>query len=51
MERLARHPEYLLKKSWRSKCEQIIKKSRFSMKDDKKTLDEIEFITKQLKIK
>jgi len=48
---LGQSPEYLLQKAWRSKCEQIIKKSRFSMKDDKKTLDEIEFIAKQLKIK
>lgn len=49
--RMGQHPDYLLKKAWRSKCEQIIKKARFSMKDDKKTLDEIEVYAKQLKIK
>ena len=36
---------------WQSKCEQIIMKARFSMKDDKKILEEIEYYAKQLKIK
>jgi DNA-directed RNA polymerase subunit RPC12/RpoP len=36
---------------WYSKCEQIIMKARFSMKDDKKTLEEIEYYAKQLGIK
>ena len=40
-----------LKKAYNSKCKQIIMKARFSMKDDKKTLEEIEFYAKQLKIK
>lgn len=40
-----------LKNTWRSKCEQVIMKARFSMKDDKKTLEEIEHYAKQLKIK
>lgn len=36
---------------WKTKCEQIIMKARLSMKDDKKTLDEIEYYAKQLNIK
>ncbi|RQO34558.1 hypothetical protein DBR39_21290 [Chryseobacterium sp. KBW03] len=35
---------------WRSKCEQIIMRARFSMKEDRKTLEEIENYAKQLKI-
>ena len=35
---------------WKAKCEQIIMKARFSMKEDKKTLDEINYYAKQLKI-
>jgi len=38
-------------RTWKGKCEQIIMKARFAMKDDKKTLDEIEFYAKQLGIK
>jgi hypothetical protein len=41
----------LLVPIWQSKCEQIIMKARFSMKDDKKILEEIEYYAKQLKIK
>lgn len=36
---------------WKSKCEQIIMKARFSMKDDKKTLEHINNYAKELKIK
>lgn len=36
---------------WKTKCEQIIMKARFSMKEDKKTLDEIEYYAKELGIK
>lgn len=36
---------------WLSKCEQIIMKARLSMKEDKKTLEEIEYYAKQLNIK
>ncbi len=36
---------------WKTKCEQIIMKARFSMKEDKKTLDEINYYAKELKIK
>ena len=36
---------------WQAKCEQIIMKARFSMKEDKKTLEEIEYYAKQLNIK
>lgn len=34
---------------WKTKCEQIIMKARFSMKDDKMLLEEIENYAKQLK--
>jgi hypothetical protein len=34
--------------AWRAKCEQIIIKARFSMKDDPNTLAEIEMYSKQL---
>lgn len=37
--------------AWAEKCEQVIMKARFSMKDDKKTLEEIEYYAKQLGIK
>jgi len=36
---------------WHSKCEQVIMKARFSMKDDKKTLEEINHYASTLKIK
>ncbi|NDW11462.1 hypothetical protein D0T50_00980 [Bacteroides sp. 214] len=36
---------------WRAKCEQIIMKARFSMKDDKKLLDEINRYAEELNIK
>ena len=36
---------------WHAKCEQIIMKARFSMKDDKKTLEEINHYASTLKIK
>ena len=36
---------------WKNKCEQIIMKARFSMKDDKVTLAEIMEYAKKLKIK
>lgn len=41
----------VLSKAWKAKAEQTIIKARFSMKDDKKTLEEIDFYAKQLKIK
>tara|TARA_B110000503_G_scaffold7618_1_gene10364 strand:- start:31 stop:798 length:768 start_codon:yes stop_codon:yes gene_type:complete len=37
-----------MKKAWLAKCEQIIIKARFSMKDDKKILEEIEHYAKQI---
>jgi hypothetical protein len=40
-----------LKNTWHSKSEQIIMKARISMKEDKKTLEEIEYYAKQLDIK
>lgn len=36
---------------WRTKCEEIIMKARFSMKNDRSTLAEVEAYAKQLKIK
>lgn len=36
---------------WKTKCEEIIIKARFSMKEDKLTLEQIENYAKQLKIK
>lgn len=36
---------------WKAKCEQIIMKARFAMKEDKKTIEEIEYYTKQIGIK
>jgi len=45
------HPDAILKKAWKSKCEQVITKARFSMKEDKRTLEEIESYAKQLKIR
>jgi len=36
---------------WHAKCEQIIMKAKFSMKDDKKTLEEIGEYAKELDIK
>jgi len=42
---------HILKNAWISKCSQVISKARFSMKNDKKTLEEIEIFAKQLKIK
>ena len=38
-----------MKKTWLAKSQQIIMKARFSMKEDKKTLDEIEHYAKQIK--
>jgi hypothetical protein len=35
---------------WKSKCEQIILKAKFSMKDDNETLNEILYYRKELGI-
>ena len=43
-------PKKNLRKAWTSKAEQIIMKARFAMKDDKKTLEEIEVYAKELGI-
>ncbi len=40
-----------LRKAWRTKCTEIIIKARFSMKNDRKTLEEIEYYARQLGIK
>jgi hypothetical protein len=39
-----------MQKAWLAKSEQIIIKARIAMKDDKKTLEEIEGYAKQLGI-
>lgn len=44
-----RHNQFA--KVWKTKCEQIIMKARLSMKEDKKTLDEVEYYAKQLNTK
>ena len=47
-----RDEDYMyLRPVWLKKCEQIIMKARFSFKDDKKTLEEIEHYAKELGIK
>ena len=43
--------EILYIKAWRSKAEQVIAKARFSLKNDKKLLDEINEYAKKLQIK
>ena len=43
--------EYDIAKAWKAKCEQVIMKARFSMKEDKATLAEIEKYAQELKIK
>lgn len=48
---MGQHPDYLFKKAWLSKCEQLVHKARFSMKDDKKTLEQIENLAKNLNLK
>jgi hypothetical protein len=45
------HPDAILKQVWQTKCEQVITKARLSMKDDKRTLEEVESYAKQLKIR
>lgn len=43
--------QYDIAKAWKAKCEQVIMKARFSMKEDKSTLAEIENYAQELKIK
>lgn len=45
------HPDAVLKNAWKAKCEQLIFKARLSMKDDNKSLEEIENYAKQIGIK
>jgi len=47
----ARNTHNALANAWKNKCHEIVIKARFSMKDDKKILEEIETYAKQLKIK
>jgi hypothetical protein len=44
-------PPLLYKKAWATVCNKIIMKARFSMKDDKSTLAEIEHYAKELGVK
>ena len=44
-------PENKMRKAWRTKCQQIITKARFAMKNDKKLLEEIESYATELGIK
>lgn len=44
-------PKLNYRNAWLGKCEQVISKARFSMKDDKQTLEEINSLAKQLGIK
>ncbi|WP_418851941.1 hypothetical protein [Prevotella sp.] len=46
---LAPYDQKAIAKAWRDKCQQIIIKARFSMKDDPKTLAEVEGYSKLLK--
>lgn len=46
---IALHNEFV--PAWRAKCEQIIIKAKFSMQNDKKTLEDINYYAQQLKIK
>ena len=51
----SKSPEYMDHNNfvpvWKSKCEQIIMKAKFSMKDDKTTFEEIQYYANQLGIK
>ena len=47
-ENLEKHNAFV--PTWKAKCEQIIMKARFLMKDDKATLEEIENYAKELKL-
>lgn len=48
-EEYAAHNEFV--PVWKAKCEQIIVKARFAMKDDKETLEQINKYAQELKIK
>jgi len=43
--------EQKINEAWASKCEQVIMKARFSMKNDQRTLNEINFYATELGIK
>ena len=42
---------HLIAKIWIQKCEQIVMKARFAMKEDKKSLQEVEYYANELGIK
>ena len=43
--------DYLLAKVWLQKCEQLIMKAKFSMQEDKKSLQEVDYYSQQLGLK
>ncbi|WP_353079210.1 hypothetical protein [Flavobacterium sp.] len=47
----AKNYDFMIAEVWMQKCEQILMKARLSMKEDKKTLEQVEYYGKQLGIK
>lgn len=47
----AKNYDFIIAEVWMQKCEQILMKSRLSMKEDKKTLEQVEYYGQQLGIK
>ena len=46
----AKNYDFMIAEVWMQKCEQLIMKSKFAMKDDKKSMQEIEYYANQLGI-
>jgi hypothetical protein len=46
----AKNYDFMIAEVWMQKCEQLIMKSKFAMKDDKKSLQEVEYYANQLGI-
>lgn len=47
----AKNYDFMIAEVWMQKCEQLIMKSKFAMKDDKNSLKEVEYYANQLGIK
>ncbi len=47
----AKNYDFMIAEVWMQKCEQIVMKARLSMKEDKKTLEQVEYYGQQLGIK
>jgi hypothetical protein len=45
------YKEQEIAKAWKYKCEQVVMKARFSLKEDKKGLEEINMYANELGIK